>query len=62
LFEEQRIRPQIVAETSSAAGLVCIGLNPSIVYEVTVVQPINRPNNPLTNYFLADLRHCLVKR
>jgi DNA-binding transcriptional LysR family regulator len=49
----------ITPRFASGSGLVCVSLSPSIVYEVDVVQPINRPSNPLINLLLADLQQCL---
>ena len=49
----------ITPRFTSGHGLVCLSLSPSIVYEVDVVQPINRPSNPLINLLLADLQKCL---
>jgi DNA-binding transcriptional LysR family regulator len=49
----------ITPRFTSGHGLTCVSLRPSISYEVDVVQPINRPSNPLINLFLADLQQCL---
>ena len=50
----------ITPRFTSGHGLVCVRLSPSIVYEVDVVQPINRPSNPLINLFQMDLQQCFA--